>query len=266
MKLIAAMITLVLSTGWLYGEDRPAVVSKGEIEKIVREYILRHPEVLMESVRAHQERERVAARQRSREAVRAKRHELFEDTASPLAGKAKADIRIVQFFDYNCGYCRRVSPTLAKLLQERPDVQIIFRELPILGPESHIAARAALASHKQGAYQEFHRALMDLKAPLNAAAIEETAGKLGLDIARLKADMDSAEVQSMLAENQRLAGAIGVQSTPSFVIGSELVSGAMDLAGFQELIAKTVNEKADAPKAEAPPAANASRNSSRAPR
>lgn len=267
MKVNAAIVALVLSTGCLYGEDRPAVASKGEIEQIVREYIVRHPEVLIESVRAYQERERIAAQQRSREAVLAKRRELFEDAASPVAGKADAGIRIVQFFDYNCGYCRRVSSTVAKLLEERPDVQVIFRELPILGPESHLAARGALAARKQGAYLEFHHALMDLKSPATKAAIEETAGKLGLDIARLKADMVSAEVQAMLAENQRLAGAIGVQSTPSFVIGSELVSGAMDLPGFQALIAKALEEKASArPKAEAPLAANAGQSSSRAQR
>jgi protein-disulfide isomerase len=268
MKLIAAIVALVLSTGWLYGEDRPAVVSKGEIEQIVREYILRHPEVLMESVRAYQERERIAAQQRSREAVVAKRRELFEDTASPATGKADAGIRIVQFFDYNCGYCRRVSPTIAKLLEERPDVQVIFKELPILGPESHLAARGALAARKQGGYLEFHRALMDLKSPANAAAIQETAGKLRLDISRLKADMESPEVQAILAENQRLAGAIAVRSTPSFVIGSELVSGAMDLPGFQALIAKALEQAgaAAAPKAEAPLAANAGQSSSRASR
>ena len=267
MKLITAIAALVLSAGCLYGEDRPAVVSKGEIEQIVREYILRHPEVLMESVRAYQERERIAAQQRSREAVVAKRRELFEDTASPAAGKA--GIRIVQFFDYNCGYCRRVSPTIAKLLEERPDVQVIFKELPILGPESHLAARGALAARKQGGYLEFHRALMDLKSPANAAAIQETAGKLRLDISRLKADMESPEVQAMLAENQRLAGAIGVRSTPSFVIGSELVSGAMDLPGFQALIAKARKEAAAAaaaPKAAAPLAANDGQSSSRASR
>ncbi|MCC6862737.1 MAG: thioredoxin domain-containing protein [Bryobacterales bacterium] len=267
MKLIAGIVTLVLSSGWLYGESGPAVVSKGEIEQIVREYILRHPEVLMESVQAYQQRERAAAKQRSREAISAKRRELFEETAAPRAGSSHAGLRIVQFFDYNCGYCRRVSPTIAQLLKERPDVQVIFRELPVLGPESQLAARAALAAQKQGAYLEFHRALMDLKSPVNGAAVEETAARLGLDTARLKADMASAEVQAVLAENQRVAGAIGVRSTPSFVIGHELVSGALDMAGFQALITKALEEKAAAAaKPEAPLAASAGRSSSPAPR
>jgi protein-disulfide isomerase len=266
-KLTAAVLALLLPSGLVHGEERSTALSKEDIEGIVHEYILRHPEVLIDSVRAHQERERIAAQQRSRGAILAKRRELFEDEASPVAGKAGASIRIVQFFDYNCGYCRRVSPTVAKLLEERADVQVVFRELPILGPDSHMAARGALAARKQGAYLAFHRALMDLKSPATAAAIEETAGKLGLDIARLKADMDSPEVQAVLAENQRLAAAIGVRSTPSFVIGSELVSGAIDLGKFHALIAKARDEKAAAaPKAEAPLAANAGRSSNRAPR
>lgn len=116
-----------------------------------------------------------------------------------------------------------------------------------------MAARGALAAHKQGAYVQFHRALMDLKSPTTAAAIEETGRKLGLDVARLKTDMDSAEIQAILTQNQRLASAIGVQSTPSFVIGNELVSGAMDLPGFQALITKAEEEKAAAGTAPANP-------------
>jgi hypothetical protein len=116
---------------------------------------------------------------------------------------------------------------------------MIYKELPILGPDSHMASRAALAARKQGAYLAFHRELMSLNGPLTPAAIEDTGKKLGLDVARLKADMESKEVQGALTQNQRLANAIGVQSTPSFVIGGELISGAMDLTGFEELISKS---------------------------
>jgi protein-disulfide isomerase len=187
--IVSLGVALLLSAGWLSGQDKPAPLSRVAIEQIVREYILQHPEVLMESVRAYQERERMAAEQRSRDALRAKRRELFEDAASPVAGKADAKVTFVQFFDYNCGYCRRVTPTLTKLLEQNK-VRLIFKEMPILGPESHMAARAALAAHKQGAYIQFHRALMELKSPVTLATIEETGRKLSLDVARLKTDMD----------------------------------------------------------------------------
>ena len=103
-----------------------------------------------------------------------------------MTGQADAEIAIVQFFDYKCGYCRRVSPTLSKLLEEHKNVRVIFKELPILGAESHMASRAALAAAKQGAYEAFHQELMSLNGPITPAAIEDIARKLGLDVARLK--------------------------------------------------------------------------------
>ena len=234
-------VAIVICSGPLQAKDVSTALSRADIEKIVREYILQHPEVLMESVQSHRERERVEAQRRSKDAVAANRRELFDDAASPVAGQAEAKVSIVQFFDYKCGYCRRVSSTLSTLLEKHKNVRMIYKELPILGPDSHVASRAALAADKQGAYMAFHRELMSLNGPITPEAIEGTGKKLGLDVARLKADMSSKEVEGALMQNQRLANAIGVQSTPSFVIGGELISGAMDLTRFEELISKNSN-------------------------
>jgi protein-disulfide isomerase len=230
-----------VGSGWLRAEEIAPALSRADIEKIVREYIMQHPEVLMESVQTHRERERLEAQRRSRDVVAANRRELFDDPASPVAGKTAAELAIVQFFDYKCGYCRRVSTTLSALLERHKNVRMIYKELPILGPDSHMASRAALAAKKQGAYLAFHRELMNLNGPITPAAIEDTGRKLGLDVARLKTDMSSKEVEGALMQNQRLASAIGVQSTPSFVIGNELISGAMDLPRFDELISRSRN-------------------------
>src|SRR5262245_21746798 len=240
--LVCVCMAMLIGSGRLQGQDASKALSRADIEKIVREYILQHPEVLMESVQAHRDRERVEAQTRSKDAVAANRRELLEDTSSPAAGTAGAEVAIVQFFDYKCGYCKRVSPTLSSLLEKHKNVRMIYKELPILGPDSHMAARAALAAEKQGAYLAFHRELMSLNGPITPAVIEDTGKKLGLDVARLKADMSSKEVEGALMQNQRLANAIGVQSTPSFVIGGELISGAMDLTRFEELIAKSRNQ------------------------
>jgi protein-disulfide isomerase len=239
--LLCVSMAMLLCSGSLHGQDASTILSRADIEKIVREYIIQHPEVLMESVQAYRERERVEEQRRSKDAVAANRRELFNDAASPVTGTADAEVEIVQFFDYKCGYCRRVSLTLATVLEKHKNVRMIYKELPILGPDSHMASRAALAAAKQGAYQGFHRELMSLNGPLTPAAIEDTGKKLGLDVARLKADMSSKEVESSLMQNQRLANAIGVQSTPSFVIGNELISGAMDLPRFEELISRSRN-------------------------
>jgi protein-disulfide isomerase len=236
--LIALTVTTLIGSSGLNGQEVSTVSSRADVEEIVREYILQHPEVLMQSVRAFQERDRLAAQHRSNAAVATNRRELFGDPTSPVTGRADAEIAIVQFFDYKCGYCRRVSPTLSKLLEEHKNVRVIFKELPILDAESHMASRAALAAARQGAYEAFHQRLISLNGPITPAIIEDIGRELGLDLAGLKNDMSSPEVDAILAENQRLANAIGVQSTPSFVIGSELISGAMDLSRFEELISK----------------------------
>jgi len=211
--------------------------SRPAIEQIVREYILQHPEVLMESVRLYQERERTAQKERSKEAVSARLSDLQQDPSSPVTGTA-AGVTVVEFFDYRCGYCKRAESTIMKLLADHPDIQFVFKEFPILGPESLVAAKAGLAAHKQGGYLKFHQALMTLPGPITMDAIEELAGKQGLNVSKLKTDMESPEVQSILRRNRELGRDLGVNSTPSFVIGSELVSGAMDAAAFERLIAQ----------------------------
>jgi protein-disulfide isomerase len=207
------------------------------IEQIVREYILQHPEVLMESVRLYQERERTAQKERSREAVLARLADLQQDPSSPVAG-TDGGVTVVEFFDYRCGYCKRAEAAVTKLLADHPDIRFVFKEFPILGPDSSVAAKAGLAAHKQGGYLKFHQALMTLPGPITMNTIEELAGKQGLNVSKLKTDMESPEVQAILARNRELGHEVGVNSTPSFVIGSELVSGAMDAAAFERLIAQ----------------------------
>jgi protein-disulfide isomerase len=238
-RFVCIGLAMLLCSGSLRGQDASTTLSKADIEKIVREYIIAHPEVLMESVHGQRERERLEAQRRSKDAVTANRRELFNDPLSPVTGTASAEVTIVQFFDYKCGYCRSVSPTLSSLLEKHKNVRMVYKELPILGADSQMASRAALAAAKQGAYLPFHRELMKLSGPITPATIADIGKKLGLDVAQLRADMNSMEVDSSLTHNQRLASAIGVQSTPSFVIGGELIAGAMDLAGFEELIAKS---------------------------
>ena len=144
----------------------------------------------------------------------------------------------MEFFDYHCGYCKRTESAIRKLLADHPDVQFVFKEFPILGAESSLAAKAGLAAAKQGGYLKFHQALMDLSGPITMAAIEELASQQGLDVNKLKTEMESAEVQSILTRNRDLARDLGVRATPTFVIGSELVQGAIDGAEFEKFIAQ----------------------------
>jgi protein-disulfide isomerase len=218
-------------------QELQSEASRPAIEQIIHQYILQHPDVLVESMRLYQERERLAQRERSKEAVLARLNDLQQDPSSPVAGTA-GGVVVVEFFDYRCGYCKRVESTITKLLADHPDIQLVFKEFPILGAESSVAAKAGLAADKQGGYLKFHQALMALPGPITMVGIEELAGKQGLDVSKLKSDMESPEVQAILARNRNLGRDLGVKSTPSFVIGSELVQGVMDAPAFERLIAQ----------------------------
>src|SRR5215471_8754863 len=211
--------------------------SRQAIEQIIHQYILQHPEVVRESVRLGEERERAEQKERTKAAVVAKRNDLQQDPSSPVVGKA-GGVTVVEFFDYHCGYCKRTESAIRKLLADHPDIQFVFKEFPILGAESSVAAKAGLAADKQGGYLKFHQALMALPGPITMVAIEELAGKQGLDVSKLKSDMESPEVQAILARNRNLGRDLGVKSTPSFVIGSELVQGVMDAPAFERLISQ----------------------------
>lgn len=248
MKIIQSYRSLLCSTTLIVltampgtGQDVSATtVNANQIEQIVARYILDHPEVVLESVRRFQVREQAAVKQRSRDAVAAHEKELTSDPASPVLG-AKTDgaesLTITAFMDYRCGYCKKVADTLLAVANDA-GVRVVVKEFPILGPESVLAAKAALAAAKQGNYEKVHRALMRLSQPFTPEAITRIASEVGLDVARLQNDMESAEIQAAISRNQELAGKLGVESTPSFVIGGEVTAGALSTDALRTLIAE----------------------------
>lgn len=236
----------LLITGLASGQTAAPAQSKAEIEQVVRQYILDHPEVLMESVRLFQAKQQAQAQEKAKQAIVTKAAELNGDPTSPALGAKDADaVTIVEFFDYRCGYCKSSVPTLAKLMADNPKVRVVYKEFPILGPDSMVASRAALAAHKQGAeaYKKMHHALMTATGSFTPEAVEKIAASAGLDVARLRADMSNPEIDTIIARNHELAGYLNVQSTPSFVVGGELMTGARDLEAFHAAIAKAGSEK-----------------------
>ena len=208
------------------------------IRRIVRDYLIEHPEVLLEAQEAlaarHAEREAA----RAREAIRRHRDELFHDPESPSVGAPAGGLTLVEFFDYRCGHCRRAKPVLDALLAENADLRLIYKEFPILGPESTLAARAALAARAQEAYAAFHDALMGADAPLDRERIFAVARALGLDESRLARDMEDPAIDAHLARNATLAQALGIAGTPSFVLGERLIRGAPSLPQFRDILAR----------------------------
>ena len=215
----------------------PTLPAAGQsMDAAIEKYLMDHPEVIMKSLTGFQVKQKQAAQERARQAVAAEREFLVNDPSSPSAGNPKG-VTIVEFFDYRCGYCKKASSTVAKLLEMNPNVRVVFKELPILGAESMYAAKASLAAQKQGAYLKFHAALFAAAEPVSMALIERTATGLGLDLAKLKADMNTPEVDQMIVQNNELAEKLQVRATPTFVIGNEVIAGAVDADRLNSLVA-----------------------------
>jgi protein-disulfide isomerase len=206
-----------------------------QIERIVREYLMREPEVIYDALEELQRRQAVAAAARQRAAIAENQSELMDDPASPVGGNPKGDVTLVEFFDYRCAYCRRVVSSMQALLAEDRGLRVVFKELPVLGPDSVRAARAALASRRQDGYVPFHFALMT-SDDLSLEGIRAAAEAVGLDSDQLEADMNAPEVMTAIEANYALANELGIEGTPAFVIGDQLIPGAVDKARLEQLI------------------------------
>ncbi len=208
------------------------------IEQIVRDYLIQHPEVLIQSLTAYQESQRVAQEQRRQQAVVDSRTALTEDPETPVMGNPAGDVAIVEFFDYRCPYCRRVANAVKKVVADDGKIRLVMKEFPILGPQSIQAARAALAAVKQGKYEEFHWALMTEPGDMSDPHIRQIARTVGLDVERRQKDMQSPDIDAMIRRNNELARALDIKGTPAFVIGDALVPGAVDLPTLKRLVAQ----------------------------
>jgi protein-disulfide isomerase len=206
------------------------------IEGIVRDYLAKNPEILVEALQAAESKARGDARDKASAALAARRQEVFNDPDAPVAGNPQGDASLVEFFDYRCPYCKQVEPAIEALVAEDPKLRFVYKEFPVLGPESVTAARAALAARQQGKYDLLHRALMGLKGQMDEAAVFKVASSLGLDVERLKRDMAAPDIDRMLKANGKLAEALDIRGTPGFVIGDEIVPGAVSLDALKQLI------------------------------
>lgn len=226
---LTAMAVLAMTPACADSGSEVNTADRGEIELIVREYILEHPEVIEEALTKLLERERLAEAQAAKDAIKANFDALYNHEGDYFIGPADAEITLVEFFDYRCGYCKRS----VDWVQNLPDafdgkVKVVFKELPIFGGISETAALAALAAGKQGKYSEFHVALMKLKSndELTDRKLDEIARSVGIDAKKMRADMRSMDVQKQLAEMKSLGRALNVQGTPGFFIGDKHYEGA----------------------------------------
>jgi len=217
--------------------DRP--LDRAAIEAIIRAYIKDNPEEIVESVRAHQERQAAAAQAKAEEALASSRGELERDPGTPVAGNPDGDVTLVEFFDYQCGYCKKVFPAIRQLIESDGNLRYVLKEFPILGPDSLTASRAALAVWhlEPERYFAFHSALMEARGSLDEVRVLDIAEDLGLDARAIKAKMQSREVNDAVEGIHTLAETLQIRGTPAFVINGQLIPGAVGLDALKELIA-----------------------------
>jgi protein-disulfide isomerase len=205
---------------------------RAAIEEIVRDYLVENPEVIREALQVLRERQEMAQQEAQQAQITALSDRLLDNPASPEMGNPDGDVTVVEFFDYNCGYCKQVREDVFTLVAEDPDLRVVFKELPILAPSSVTAARVALAAREQGLYVEVHNALMAHRGALDEDTIFALAEEAGADVDQLRIDMEDPAIDEAIAGNLELAQALGVRGTPAFVIGETLIPGA---AGIEEL-------------------------------
>jgi protein-disulfide isomerase len=213
---------------------------KGQIEAIVKEYLLTNPELLLEMQSALEAKMAKEEAAKTKVLVSENAKDLYRHPDAALAGNPDGDITVVEFFDYNCGYCKRGFGDVAKLIEEDKNIRFVFKEFPILREDSEDAARVALAAKMQGKYFEVHRELINSKGLVNEAAGLKAAEKHGLDMEKLKADMNSDEVTGEIERVKELAGKMGINGTPHFLVGDRAIGGAPQ--NLYELLRSNVAE------------------------
>ncbi len=228
--------TIVAKAGFSSAQEKA-------IGEIVRKTLIARPEILQEAFAALEKKDKAAQEQRKLSALTDNADLLFRSKSSPVSGNKKGDVTVVEFFDYNCPYCRTAFKDLEKVMGEDVNLRVVFKEYPIFGGGSQIAARAALAAEKQGKYFAFHKALLEVDSRVTESTVFRKAKEVGLDIERLKRDMKSQDVTDEIAETKRLADSLGIRGTPAFFVGDKMIPGApRDLADLMKRHAKDIRE------------------------
>lgn len=223
--------------------DPLGAARKEEIRAVMRDYLREHPELVVEALQAAQQKQAAELRERQKASLAALRDRLEGDPDSPVWGNARGNVTLVDFSDYNCPYCKRMYPTVEELVRKDGNIRVVVKELPILGPQSLIAARYALAARIQGKYAEMRSGLMTLTGRPDEKAILDIARRLKIDVDQLKRDLAAPEVERELKKNQELAEALGINGTPAFVVGGQLIGGAVGREVLETRVAAARQDK-----------------------
>lgn len=219
-------------------DDSLTDAQKAAVEALIQQYIEQYPDRILDSVRAYSEKKEEAAKSQAQANLVALSDQILNDPNAPTAGNPDGDVTVVEFFDYRCGYCKRSLDMVMALISEDRNLRFVFKEFPILSPESRRAAQAALASTKQGLYLEFHYALMSSRGDFNDEQIMDIAAEVGLDVGQLAEDMDAADIETYLNSVQELARALDIGGTPTFIVENQIIRGAVEIDALRKVIAE----------------------------
>jgi protein-disulfide isomerase len=237
--LVSALALAGLAAAPAGAQDKSAFTpaQREQLKGLIRDYLLEHPEVIAEAVGKLQEKEEARKDAERAAVIATRKDELFNPKEQTFLGNLQGDVTIVEFFDYNCGYCKSMFADLMQVVKSDGRIRVVMKELPILGPSSVTASKAALAARNQRKYAEFHQALISYKGALNEAAVTTVAKGVGLNVEKLQADMKDPELDKIIDRNRTLAQDLGVTGTPALVIGDTFVGGAIGKDRIAELVA-----------------------------
>ncbi len=234
----AAAVVVALS-GYAAAAEPLSPEQEEAVRQLVIDVLKNRPEIIIEALQAYEIKRQAEQKAQEKDAIASLRSELEEDPASPFVGNPEGDVTIVEFSDYRCGYCKKVFPSLQALLKEDPKLRLVIKEFPVLGEESVLAARAGLAIWQlaPGKYDDFHAVMMANRGALTEDKLLRVGEGLGVSRDRMKAAMASPEVERSIGKNHQLAGRIGIQGTPAFIVGGQLVPGAVEVDVLRQLVA-----------------------------
>lgn len=226
LKLISVALCMGAASFFINGcksnvGDSFTEAQKAQIDQEVHDYLVKNPEVLVEVSQKLQEKMMAEQAKKTDEAVKSNLTSLLNNADSPVIGNPQGTVTLVEFFDYQCVHCAGMYPIIKKIVTANSNLKVVLKELPIFGKESEYAAAAALAAGKQGKYLEMHNALFDsgkIEGKMTTKAVDEIAAKVGLNVAKLKKDMESEAVQKELNANHALAQTLGMRGTPAFLV------------------------------------------------
>ncbi len=237
-RIAVCAAALLALTPYAAAEGTFSDMQKQEIGEIVRQYLMENPEVLLDVSKALEAKQQQAEAEQRKTALTDNAKALFHNPDDYVAGNPNGDVTIVEFFDYNCGWCKKGFPEVVTLIEKDKNLRVVLKEFPIFGGDSDYAAMAALAAKKQNKYWELHSALFSHEGKLTQDSIDEIAKATGLDMEKLKADMNSPDIAKSLAETRQIAQALAINGTPAFIVDDRVSPGYVPADGLEAMVAE----------------------------